>query len=61
MSEKFWLWVTGIAFAAVIAGALLYALARVRECEQQGGTMVRSFALSGWSCVQFPLRPGPAR
>lgn len=51
MGEKFWLWVAAAAFAGVILVAFFYALGRVRECEREGGVMVRSFSLSGWSCV----------
>lgn len=54
MSDRFWLWTATAAFAAVILGAVVYAVAVARDCERQGGTMVRSFSASGWSCVQVP-------
>jgi hypothetical protein len=54
MGERFWLWAAGAAFAAAILVAFVYALALVRECERDGGTMVRSFSASGWSCVNGP-------
>jgi len=56
MSDKFWLWLAAVVFGAVMLLALLYALAITRDCERQGGVMVRSFSASGWSCVQFPIR-----
>jgi hypothetical protein len=56
MSDKFWLWATAIAFAALMAGVLWYARSISIACEERGGTMVRTLTLSGWSCVQFPLR-----
>lgn len=59
MSDRFWLWTATAAFAAVILGSLVYAVTVARECERQGGTMVRSFSAWGWSCV--PAQPpGPA-
>lgn len=61
MSDRFWLWTATAAFTAVILGALAYAVTVTRDCERQGGTMVRSFAASGWSCVQVPLREEPPR
>ena len=54
MSDRFWLWTATAAFAAVILGAVVYAVAVARDCERQGGTMVRSFSASGWSCVPVP-------
>lgn len=54
MSDRFWLWTATAVFAAVILGSLVYALALTRDCERQGGTMVRSFSALGWSCVQAP-------
>ena len=42
--------------SAVMLLALLYALSITRDCERQGGVMVRSFSASGWSCVHFPIR-----
>lgn len=56
MSEKFWLWASAIAFAALIVGVLVYARSITIACEERGGTMVRTLTVSGWSCVQFPLR-----
>ena len=56
MSDRFWLWTATAVFTAVILGALAYAVAVTRECEREGGTMVRSFAASGWSCVQAATR-----
>ena len=56
MSEKFWLWATAVAFAALILGVMAYAIAITRDCEQAGGTMVRTLTTSGWSCVHFPMR-----
>jgi len=59
MSDRFWLWTAAAAFAMVILGALLYAVVVTRDCERQGGMMVRSFSAWGWSCVPAPP-PGPA-
>lgn len=56
MSDRFWLWTATAAFAAVMLGALVYAVAVKRDCERQGGTMMRSFSASGWSCVQVSGR-----
>lgn len=56
MSDKFWLWATAIAFAALMLGVMFYARARTADCEARGGTMVRTLTLSGWSCVQVPVR-----
>lgn len=61
MSDRFWLWTATAAFAAVILGAVVYAVAVARDCERQGGTMVRSFSASGWSCVQVPARADAPR
>lgn len=61
MSDRFWLWTAAAAFAAVILGALVYAVAVTRDCERRGGTMVRSFSAWGWSCVQLPVRPDAPR
>lgn len=61
MSDRFWLWTTAAAFAAVILGSLVYAVAVTRDCERQGGTMVRSFSVWGWSCVHLPARAGASR
>jgi hypothetical protein len=61
MGERFWLWAAGAAFALLMLIALVYALGRVRECEQQGGTMVRSFSASGWSCVTGPQQADAPR
>jgi hypothetical protein len=55
MGEKFWLWAAAAGFAGLILIAVIYTLAITRDCERRGGEMVRSFSLSGWSCVQ-PLR-----
>lgn len=60
MGEKFWLWAAGAAFAGVMIAAFVYALVMVRDCERQGGVMVRSFSASGWSCVTGPqAAPAP--
>lgn len=59
MSDRFWLWTAAAAFAVVILGSLVYAVVVTRECERQGGTMVRSFSAWGWSCVRAPA-PGQA-
>lgn len=59
MGEKFWLWTAAAVFAAVILGTLVYTVAITRDCERQGGTVVKSFSASGWSCVHFPLRGAP--
>jgi hypothetical protein len=56
MSEKFWLWATAVAFAALILGVLVYTVVVTRDCERRGGAMVRTLTVSGWSCVQFPIR-----
>lgn len=61
MSDRFWLWTAAAVFTAVILGALAYAVTVTRECERQGGTVVRSFAASGWSCVQPAIRNGTTR
>jgi hypothetical protein len=61
MGDRFWLWVAGAAFAAAILVALVYALAVTRECERDGGVMVRSFSPSGWSCVAGPQQPPAPR
>lgn len=52
MSDRFWLWTATAVFAAVILGSVVHAVAVARDCERQGGTMVRSFSAWGWSCVQ---------
>lgn len=61
MSDRFWLWTATAVFAAVILGSLVHALALTRDCERQGGTMVRSFSVWGWSCVQLPAPAAAAR
>ncbi|HWI83009.1 hypothetical protein [Ramlibacter sp.] len=60
MSERFWLWAAAGGFAAVILAVAAYAMVVSRQCERQGGVMVRSFAASGWTCVQ-PLAPAAPR
>jgi hypothetical protein len=60
MRERFWLWVAGAAFAAAILVALGYALTLARDCERAGGVMVRSFSMSGWSCVSGPQLAPPS-
>ncbi len=61
MSDRFWLWMAAAAFAAVILGALVYAVAATRDCDRRGGTMARSFSAWGWSCVQLPERADAPR
>ncbi|NKE65498.1 hypothetical protein RAMLITH_06655 [Ramlibacter sp. RBP-2] len=61
MSDRFWLWTATAVFTAVILGALAHAVAVARDCERQGGTMVRSFSAWGWSCVRTPAPAQPPR